>query len=215
MHIIVVGCGNVGAQLVTFLSIEGHDVAIIDKNSEAFKRLGTTFNGIAVPGYGFDSEVLEEAGIMKCEAFAAVTNEDNTNMMSAEMASKIYKVPRVIVRLYNTERESDLLRLGLDYVCSTSMVSHSIMEKLTNGHGRHVVVRKDVELFEFVAGKTAHKKKVKDLQIPNEFRICLVTRDGQSFIPWRESLIHEHDTLLAVVKDDAHAKIGKYVGQGK
>ena len=135
--------------------------------------------------------------------------------MAGEMASKIYKVPRVIVRLYNAERESDLLRLGLDYVCSTSMVSHSIMEKLTNGHGHHVVVRKDVELFEFVANKAVHNKKVKDLQIPNEFRICLVTRNGQSFIPWRESLIRECDTLLAVVKDDAHAKIGKYVQQGK
>ncbi len=211
MYIIIVGCGEVGAQLASLLSIEGHDVAVIDKNPEAFKRLGTTFNGITVAGYGFDEEVLKEAGIDKCESFAAVTDQDNSNMMACEMAAKIYKVPHVIARLYNPERETDLLRLGLDYVCATTMIAHSVMEKLVAGHGRHLVIRKDVEMFEFVASHAVHNRKVKDLQIPNEFRICLITRDGASFIPWHESVLLDRDLILALVKDEAHARIAKYI----
>jgi trk system potassium uptake protein len=211
MYVIVVGCGDVGAQLASLLSIEGHDVAIIDKNPDAFKRLGTAFNGVTVTGYGFDEDILREAGIDQCEAFAAVTNQDNANMMACEMASKIYKVPHVVARLYNAERETDLLQLGLDFICATTMVARSVMEKLVSGHGRHLIVRKDVEMFEFVASQAVHNRKMKDLQIHNEFRICLVTRDGTSFIPWRESVLNERDTILAVVKDEAHAKIRKYI----
>jgi trk system potassium uptake protein TrkA len=211
MHIIVVGCGDVGAQLAILLSIEGHDVVVIDKNSGAFKRLGATFNGVKISGHGFDEDILKEAGIEKCDALAAVTEQDNSNMMVAEVASKIYKVPKVVARLYNVERESTFLQLGLDYICATTMVAQSILEKLVKGRGHHLIIRGGMEMIEFVASSAVHNKKVKDVQIPNEFRICLVTRNGSSFIPWRDSLLHDRDTLLAVVKDEAHTKIKKYI----
>lgn len=84
MHIIVVGCGNVGVQLGTLLSSEAHDVVLIDKDPRAFKRLRAAFNGVTISGYGFDEEVLKQAGIEKCDAFAAVTDQDNSNIMAAE-----------------------------------------------------------------------------------------------------------------------------------
>src|SRR5512136_2897373 len=159
MHIIVVGCGNVGAQLATLLSTEGHDVVIIDKNPRAFKRLGTAFNGVKINGYGFDEDVLKEAGIEKCDAFAAVTDQDNSNMMAAEVASKIHKVPKVVARIYNAERESTFLQLGLDYVCATTMVAQSILEKLMEGRGHHLIIRGDTELIEFIASPEVDNKK--------------------------------------------------------
>jgi trk system potassium uptake protein TrkA len=211
MHIIVVGCGDVGAQLATLLSTEGHDVVIIDKNPGAFKGLGNTFNGVKITGYGFDEEVLKEAGIEKCDAFAAVTDQDNSNMMAAEVASKIYKVPKVVARLYNAERESTFQQLGLDYICATTMVAQSILEKLMEGHGHHLIIRGDTELIEFVASPEVDNKKVIEVQIPNEFRICLVTRNGSTFIPWRESILKDRDTILACVKDETHSRIKKYI----
>ncbi|MCX5820825.1 MAG: TrkA family potassium uptake protein [Deltaproteobacteria bacterium] len=211
MYVIVVGCGDVGAQLAILLSTEGHDVIIVDKNPGSFKRLGSAFNGIKITGYGFDEDVLREAGIEKCDAFAAVTDQDNSNMMAAEVASRIYKVSKVVARLYNAERESTFQQLGLEYVCATTMVAQSVLERLVEGHGHHLVMRGDTELIEFIASSAVDNKKVIEVQIPNEFRICLVTRDGSTFIPWRESILRERDTILAIIKNESHAAIKKYI----
>jgi trk system potassium uptake protein TrkA len=211
MHIIVVGCGDVGAQLATLLSTEGHDIAVIDKDPNAFKRLGATFNGIKVNGYGFDEDALNEAGIANCDAFAAVTDQDNSNTMAAEIASKVYRVSRVVARLHDVERESTFQQLGLDYVCGTTLVAQMVLDKLIEGHGHHLTIRGDLELIEFLAGPKVDNKKVMDIQIPNQFRICLVTREGSSFIPWRETILKERDTLLAIVKGQAHEKVKKYM----
>lgn len=214
MYVIVVGCGRVGSELATMLSTEGHDVVVIDKNKDAFKRLGATFNGISIQGYGYDEETLKAAGIDRCDAFAAVTDLDNSNMMAAEVATKIFGVQKVITRLYHPERERTLQLLGLDYVCGTTMVAQAILDKLVSSHGRHLTVRGALELVEFVAGAAVHNRSVLDIQIPNEFRICMVTREGSSFIPWRETILREKDILLAVVKDIAYPKVRKYMEHG-
>jgi trk system potassium uptake protein TrkA len=211
MHIIVVGCGNVGSQLAVLLSTEGHDVAIIDKNPESFKRLGSTFNGVKFVGYGFDKTTLVEAGIEGCDALAAVTNEDNANMVAAEVASKIFAVPRVVARLYDSEREATFQQLGINYVCGTTMVAQMLLDKLIEGHGHHLTIRGDLELIEFIAGPAVDKQKLVDIQIPNQFRICMVMRDGTGFIPWRETILKGGDLLVAIVKNQSFSKIKKYM----
>jgi len=211
MHIIVVGCGNVGSQLAILLSTEGHDVAIIDKNPESFKRLGSTFNGVKFVGYGFDKTTLVEAGIDDCDALAAVTNEDNANMVAAEVASKIFAVPRVVARLYDSEREATFQQLGINYVCGTTMVAQMLLDQLIEGHGHHLTIRGDLELIEFIAGPAVDKQKLVDVQIPNQFRICMVMRDGTGFIPWRETILKDGDLLVAIVKNQSFSKIKKYM----
>jgi Trk K+ transport system NAD-binding subunit len=91
------------------------------------------------------------------------------------------------------------------------MVAQSILEKLMEGHGHHLIIRGDTELIEFIASPEVDNKKVIEVQIPNEFRICLVTRNGSTFIPWRESILKDRDTILAIVKDETHSKIKKYM----
>ena len=88
MHIIIIGSGRVGSQLALLLSQEKHDIVIIDKDVHAFKNLGTSFNGVKLQGYGYDEEILKEAGIEKCDAFTAVTDLDNANIMACEIESK-------------------------------------------------------------------------------------------------------------------------------
>lgn len=211
MHVIVVGCGRVGSELANILSRRGHNVVIIDTEPDAFKRLGATFNGITLRGLGYDEELLLEAGIEKCDAFAAVTNSDSANMMAAEIASKIYHIDRVVVRLYLPEQERSMQLLGLDFVCDTSLSVAAIFEKLTTSFSHTLTVRGDTEVIEFIAGHLMHDKTILDIQIPNKFRICLVTRDGSTFIPWRESILKENDIILAVVKTTSYSKIRPFM----
>jgi trk system potassium uptake protein TrkA len=211
MYIVIIGCGRVGSQLASLLAQEKHDIVVIDKDVNAFKNLGTAFNGVKLHGYGYDEEVLQKAHIERCDAFAAVTDLDNANIMACEVASKLYKVPRVIARVYNPGSISTFQELGLDYVFGTNVVAQTIMDKLVQGHGRHLSIRGDVEVIEFIAGSRIENLRLIDVQIPNEFRICLVTRQGKSFIPWRETVLRDGDNLLAVVKSNAYSRIKQYM----
>ena len=211
MHIIIIGCGRVGSQLALLLAQEKHDIVIIDKDANAFKSLGTSFNGVKLYGYGYDEEILKEAGIERCDALAAVTDLDNANIMACEVASKLYHVPRVVARVYNPESVSTFQELGLEYVFGTNIVAQTIMDKIVQGHGRHLSIRGDVEVIEFIAGPKIENKRLIDIQIPNEFRICLVTRQGKDFIPWRETVLRDGDTVIAVVKSSAYSRIKQYM----
>ena len=211
MYIIIIGCGRVGSQLASLLTQERHDIVIIDKDANAFKNLGTTFNGVKLQGYGYDEEVLQKAHIERCDAFAAVTDLDNANIMACEVVSKLHKVPRVVARVYNPESISTFQELGLDYVFGTNVVAQTIMDKIVEGHGRHLSIRGDVEVIEFIGGPKIENKRLVDIQIPNEFRICLVTRQGKNFIPWRETPLRDGDNLLAVVKSSAYSRVKQYM----
>ena len=211
MYIIIIGCGRVGSQLALMLAQEKHDIVVIDKDPNAFKNLGASFNGVKLHGYGYDEEVLQEAGIERCDAFAAVTDLDNANIMACEVASKLYKVPRVVARVYNPESVGTFQELGLEYVFGTNVVAQTIMDKVVEGHGRHLSIRGDVEVIEFIAGPKIENKRLIDIQTPNEFRVCLVTRQGKSFIPWRETALRDGDTLIAVVRSSAYSRVKQYM----
>lgn len=130
MRIVILGCGRVGAHLAKTLVTEGHQVAVIDKNSAAFARLGSDFPGNLVVGTGIDEDVLRRAGIERADAFVAVTNGDNTNVMAAQIAKEIFGVPRVICRIYDPLREEIYRSLGLETICPTILGATKIKEAL-------------------------------------------------------------------------------------
>src|SRR5690242_18580859 len=98
MKLIILGCGRVGARLAQLMEAEGHDVAIIDSDPSSLNRLPETFRGQTVLGTGIDVDVLKSAGIETADAFAAVTNFDNTNIMACEVAKEIFGVKKVLAR---------------------------------------------------------------------------------------------------------------------
>lgn len=211
MNVIVVGCGRVGSQLATMLSVEGHNVVVIDKDADSFRRLGTTFNGVTIKGLGFDEDVLEEAGIREADAFAAVTDLDNTNLMAAEVARKIFSVPHVVARLYNPVRERTYQQLGMDYVCGTTMVAESLLDKIMAGHGHHVVNLGDIEVIEFRASAEVSGKTVSDVEIEHRFRIAAVVRGAVSFLPEPTTVLQAGDFIVGAVKQDAFARIERFI----
>ncbi|MDI6901828.1 MAG: TrkA family potassium uptake protein [Anaerosomatales bacterium] len=214
MNIIVVGCGRVGSQLATMLSVEGHNVVVIDRDERAFRRLGSIFNGVTIKGLGFDEEILEEAGIREADAFAAVTDLDNTNLMAAEVARKIFGVPHVVARLYNPVRERTYQQLNLDYVCGTTLVAEQLMDKIRSGHGHHLDTIGDIEVIEFKAAEGIEGLKVADVELDNRFRIYAIARGGISFIPEPGSELHKGDIIYASVKDDAYPKVERFMEEG-
>ncbi|MDO9557694.1 MAG: TrkA family potassium uptake protein [Coriobacteriia bacterium] len=211
MNIIVVGCGRVGSQLATMLSIEGHNVVVIDRDEKAFRRLGSTFNGVTIKGLGFDEEILEQAGIREADAFAAVTNLDNTNLMAAEVARKLFGVKHAVARLYNPLRERTYQQLNLDYVCGTTLVAETLMDKIRSGHGHHLQAIDDLEVIEFKAGADIEGRKLRDIEVDNRFRVFTVTRGPMSFIPDANTIMREGDIIFASVKGEAYPKIEKYM----
>lgn len=211
MNIIVVGCGRVGSQLATMLSVEGHNVTVIDRDDASFRRLGSTFNGVTVKGLGFDEEVLEEAGIRDADAFAAVTDLDNTNLMAAEVARKLFGVKHVVARLYNPVRERTYQQLDLDYVCGTSLVAESLLEKIKSGHSHHLNSIGDIEIVEFKCNASVEGRKVRDVQIDHGFRITTIMRGATTFLPSGDTVMHAGDIVVAGVKDDAYTKVERYM----
>src|SRR3982750_3913009 len=106
------GCGRVGSALSASLERLGHEVAVIDKDAQAFRRLGPDFRGRQVVGQGFHREVLIEAGAEKADAFAAVSSGDNSNIISARVARETFGIDRVVARIYDPGRAEVYQRLG-------------------------------------------------------------------------------------------------------
>ena len=119
MKIVILGCGRVGAMLASMMSNAGHTVSVIDQSSDSFQRLDPQFSGQTVIGNGVDEDVLIRAGIKDADAFAAVTNGDNRNIMASQIAKEIFKVKKVVCRIYDPIRQATYCELGLEGLCPT------------------------------------------------------------------------------------------------
>lgn len=131
-YTIIIGCGRLGANLANALSNSGDNVLIIDQNSNSFRRLSSSFGGLSVVCDGTDLDKLREAKIEDASAVIAVTNDDNTNIMVAQIARELFKVDRVIARLYDPECESVYKKLGINTICP-SVLSAKEIDKLLDG----------------------------------------------------------------------------------
>jgi trk system potassium uptake protein TrkA len=128
MRVIILGCGRVGAKLAELLDAEGHEVVVIDRDPEAFRRLPPNFKGTVVVGVGIDEDVLRRAGIEQADAFIALTAGDNTNVMASQIAQHVFKVPTVISQIKDPIREETFHMLGIDTVSPTILGADKIRE---------------------------------------------------------------------------------------
>ena len=131
MRVVILGCGRVGAQLANTLDLEGHQVSIVDLSNESLRRrLSEDFRGLVVLGNGIDEDVLRRAGIEQADAFAAVTDDDNTNIMSSQLAQHVFNVPKVVCRVYDEARSSTYETLGLHTVAPVQIAANRVRELL-------------------------------------------------------------------------------------
>ena len=125
-YTIIVGCGRLGSKLASMISENGENVLIIDKRSEAFRKLSPSFGGIELAGDATEIAVLTEAEIEKATAVVAVTNNDNTNIMVAQLAKELFHVSYVIARLYDPERDCVYKEFGISTVNPATLSSREI-----------------------------------------------------------------------------------------
>jgi trk system potassium uptake protein TrkA len=130
MNIVIMGCGRVGAQLATMLDSEGHKVTVIDKNGHSFRRLPPQFTGTALLGDGTDQDILKEAGIEQADAFVAVTEGDNRNIMAAQIAKNIFNVNKVLCRIYDPLRQEVYEIIGIQTISPTTVFAKLFMDRL-------------------------------------------------------------------------------------
>src|SRR3712207_5617072 len=124
------GCGRVGSTLARGLEDRGHTVSVIDSNADSFRRLGPTFGGTKVLGIGFDQEVLQEAGIDKADAFAAVSSGDNSNIIAARVARESFGIQKVVARIYDPGRAEVYQRLGISTVATVRWTADQVMRRM-------------------------------------------------------------------------------------
>ena len=130
MNILIMGCGRVGARLAAMLDADGHDVTIMDVNVQSFSRLDPEFRGTALLGDGTEEDSLRKAGIEDADAFVAVTEGDNYNIMAAQLAKRIFNVPKVVCRVYDPPRGELFQTLGLEIISPTTIVAQLLKEKM-------------------------------------------------------------------------------------
>ncbi len=130
MHIVVMGCGRVGSSLALSLDRLGHEVTVVDRDPQAFRRLGSDFHGQEVVGPGFDREVLSGAGIHRAEAFAAVSSGDNSNIIAARVARETFGVEHVVARIYDAKRAAVYERLGIPTVATVPWTTDRLLRML-------------------------------------------------------------------------------------
>jgi trk system potassium uptake protein len=210
MYIIVVGCGRVGSQLATFLSEEGHDVAIVDRKADSFRRLGSTFNGLTIQGLGFDEDVLREAGIDQADVFAAVTDLDNTNMMAVEVATKIFDVPRAIARLYNPTRSLTYEKLGLEYICGTTMLAEKMLQSIVAPDVDILSTVGGLYIVRMTAGPRVAGRSIADVDMEGESKVITIIRRMKNIYCEPSTVVEENDHLIIITKKDLLPKVEQF-----
>ncbi|MGQ0775808.1 MAG: potassium channel family protein [Pseudonocardiales bacterium] len=199
MHVVIMGCGRVGSGLALALERIGHEVAVIDRELHAFRRLGADFHGQQVLGTGFDRQVLIEAGIEHAGAFAAVSSGDNSNIISARVARETFGVQRVVARIYDPKRAAVYERLGIPTVATVPWTTDRFLRMLLPEGGTAAwrdpsgtVAVLALPLHEGWVGRT-----VRDLEERTGARIAFILRFGAGVLPNSKTVLQADDQVYA------------------
>lgn len=202
MNIIVIGCGKVGSKLAEVLADDGHDIVIIDSDRNAFKLLRPDFNGVTIVGVPIDQDVLKQAGIETAEAFAAVTPDDNINIMACQVAKEIFKVPKVMARIYNPEREHVFHQFGLETICPTNMTVDVIRSKILGeiGSSHHTIGGESFTFRRQFVEKDDSGKKLGTIKVKENSLIFGVLQQGAFMFPDSGLKLERGDIVIFVEK---------------
>lgn len=214
MKEIIIGCGRMGSGLAQNLIRKGHNVTIIDSNPDSFELLGENFKGKMIVGVGFDKDVLTKAGISFVDAVIACSNSDETNALIGRISRNIYKVPRVIARLYDPRKAEIYRTLGIQTISTTiwgiqratEMLSYNQLDSvLTIGDSNVDLVR--IETPALLIGRT-----VNELTAIGEFQVVAISRENKTFLPTRGTVLKKHDIVFIAVLANSVSRLKTLLG---
>lgn len=209
MYFIVIGCGKVGSQLAKFLS-ESHNVVVIDKNPASFQALQPVFNGITITGNCINLDILRDAGIEKCDGIAAVTDDDNVNIVVAQIAKKMFNINKCIVRIVDPVKNEIYRKLGYDVISGQRLIAAIIRDKLIEkGTTTYIVESGEITFLEALINDKKAGFRISDLNVPDEFKVVLVVKNDGPVIPDDGYVVKEGDLIIGVARIRSIPKIKK------
>jgi len=215
MHIVIMGCGRVGAGLAERLDAEGHSVCVIDKNPKAKLRLSKRFSGQFIAGIGFDREILERSNISRADAFIAVTSGDNSNIVGARTARDDFAVPKVVARIYDPRRADIYRDFGIPTVATVRWTINAVHQMLFHkelvpdynfGSGEVILVHSTVP--DYLTGRT-----LSEFNVDSEIQVVEVTRGGRSLIPGPGTVIETGDKVSFAVAATSVGRLRSFLNK--
>ncbi len=217
MHVVVVGCGRVGSGVAGTLGKGGRSVAVLDKNASASRRLPPGFGGTRVVGFGFDRDHLLEAGVDRAGALAAVTNGDNSNILTARIARENFGIEHVVARIYDPRRALIYQRLGIPTVATVSWATDQVLRRLLPGEVKADWTDPSAKICVVERGLPAAwaGKKLSGLNEPGRFWLTAVTRLGAARIVTSDIVGQEGDMVTFTAATDALDALSERLEGGK
>jgi trk system potassium uptake protein TrkA len=217
MRAVVLGCGRLGGRVANMLDAEGNQVAVIDRDPEAFDMLRPSFSGETIVGFGYDRHVLEAARIDRADAFVAATTGDNRNIVAALVAKRRFRVPIVVARIYDPDRAHIYLRQGIRTVSPVEWSAHRVRDILLHGEieteqefGNGEVVQIRVIVPPTLAGRT-----VQDVTVVGEISVSVIVRAGVAHTPMLGMRFEQGDVARFVVAHEAVRRFESFLGIGR
>ncbi|HEY0395946.1 MAG TPA: TrkA family potassium uptake protein [Candidatus Elarobacter sp.] len=204
MRYLIVGCGRVGSTLAKLLVADKHDVIVVDENPAAFKRLGNRFGGQVEVGTGVDYDVLKRAGAERADGFVAVTDGDNRNVMASLIAQKMFRIPKIVCRIYDPPRGQLYRELGIETFSPTTIGAQLIRDRLQDV--AYASVPFDFgKLSSLIATVTRAQagKFVNEVEEDHKIRIAAIRRLGSVSVPAPTDVLVEGDEINAIVSPES------------
>ena len=209
VKVIVIGCGKFGITISEYLNRQNHDVTVVDNNSEAFHSFNEDFTGKMVCGFGYDREVLEQAGITVADVLISCANNDSMNAVIASVAKNIYHVPTVIARMYDPVRARMFEAMGIYALSVTRLEVENIVEYLEDNKNWRVVRKlsnEDIQIVKARVSSGLEGTPVSELTVDDKIRLIALERHGNALFPQPDMVCEYNDMLYLAVRRDCILK---------
>jgi trk system potassium uptake protein TrkA len=220
MFVMIVGGGKVGSHLAKLLLEEGHEVRVIDPREDVLTKLHRELPAeVILDGDGTDPVRLELAGIRRAQVLAAVTGNDETNLVAASLGRFEFLVPRIIARVNNPRNQwLFTTEMGVDVsINQADLLAKLLIEEMSLGDMMTLLkLRKgEVELVEEKIHETSlvNGKAIKDIQWPDQCTLAAVIRKGDVIAPNGNTVLEAYDEVLAVVRTSERSALAKILGR--
>jgi trk system potassium uptake protein TrkA len=215
VHFVIMGCGRVGSLLALSLEEQGHEVAVVDQDAVAFRRLGAGFEGKRVTGVGFDRDTLREADIEGAYAFAAVSSGDNSNILAARVARETFGVEHVVARIYDPGRAEVYQRLGIPTVATVKWTSNQMLRRLLpqGSVPEHTDPSGEIVLAEVHVHPGWIGRRLSELETAATARVAYVTRLGHASLPSPDTVYQDGDLVHLLCQQSQLADVERGLDQ--
>jgi trk system potassium uptake protein TrkA len=212
MYIVIMGGGRVGFRLASSLVAVGHDVTLIENDSELCSNAASELDALVICGNGTDIKTLLEANIGDADVFVAATGNDEANLLSCILV-KDYNIPKVIARVSNPDHDDAFRKVGIDVVVSPELTAAGYLEKLiTRPKIADLIVigRGNAELLELSVDNTKiFGKKIGELSPTDDYIIAAIHKNGEIKIPKDGMMLKKGDRISILVKTPAIKAVTK------